>query len=204
MNKKAFILLFLFASLAMINVQAQNAQTGTGLESLLDVDNDDRPLTKAEMKDLWKKMKKLEKEDRNSLTENMSTYQVKQMKEWLGKQKTTRLIGGWMMILSPVVLAGVPAIGRATSNEYYSDGKKRTPEWAQTIAGVGFPVMLVGGAVLWGRGNKRYNTSRLLIVDTPVLHDFDIMNYHANAGLQIINDPITNQYTIGTGVSIAF
>lgn len=204
MNKKAFILLFLFASLAMINVQAQNAQTGTGLESLLNVDNDNRPLTKTEMKDLWKKMKKLEKEDRNSLTENMSTYQVKQMKEWLGKQKTTRLIGGWMMILSPVVLAGVPAIGRATSNEYYSDGKKRTPEWAQTIAGVGFPVMLVGGAVLWGRGNKRYNTSRLLIVDTPVLHDFDIMNYHANAGLQILNDPITNQYTIGTGVSITF
>lgn len=59
-------------------------------------------------------------------------------------------------------------------------------------------------SVLWGRGNKRYNTSRLLIVDTPVLHDFDIMNYHANAGLQILNEPITNQYTIGTGVSITF
>lgn len=206
MKKPIYLVLFAFIALVAgtVQSQAQDIQSGNGLESLLNTDNDDVPLTKSEMKALWKKMKKVEKEQRSVFAEHLTTKQVLQMKEWLGKEKTTRLIGGWMMILSPVVLVGIPALGRATSDEYDSNGRKETPQWSQTVAGIGFPVMLFGGAVLWGRGNKRYNTSRLLIADTPIKYDFNIMNYHANTSLKIMNDPISNRYVVGTGVTLTF
>lgn len=201
--KQTLLMLIALFVLSVNMVQAQETITDAEIENLLSND-EERPLTNAEMKALWKKMKKVDKEYRNSLTKGLTTNQVMQMKNWLKKEKPKKTIGNILMIASPLVLIGVPAIGRSMSNERYSNGEKATPEWSQTIAAIGGPTLFLGGAILWGRGNKRYNTSQLLIVDTPIQHEFHSKKLYASTGLKLLNDPYSNQFVLGTGVTISF
>lgn len=193
MNKN---LLFLIISLAFSLASKAQTYNFDG--------EDDIPLTKSEMRALWKQLKKVDPYERNSLTYDLTTTQTIQMKEWLKKYKSTRTVGTWLMVASPFILAGSGALGRALTDERYASGKKKTPAWSATVGTVGFLGGLIGGAILYGKGNKRYNTSHYLIVDTPIRRDFQYRDFAASTGLQIINDQNSNALGLGTGITITF
>jgi hypothetical protein len=202
--KKFFSLIFaVFVVTTNSNVWAQDAQTNVAIEDLL-AEDDDRPLTSEEIKALWKKMKSLDVEQMNAFTYDLTTNQANQLRTWLLNGRTEKEIGRWMMLLSLPVCAGIGALGRATTNETDANGNKVVPDWSYTIGMLSFPTLLIGGGILFVKGRNRYESGRLLIVETPIQQDFHLKNHYATTGLKILKDPFSNQYTMGAGLTITF
>lgn len=199
------VLLGAIIGLFFCNVmQAQSINQSYDDDTVWGFDDTETLLTHEEMVDLWKSMKKVDLEMRNGLTENLTTEQVLQMKNWLKKGKTSKVVGRWMMIASPIWGVGMGAYGRAHNPDgKIYNGVRETPEWAVNSGLIGCFSLLVGGAILNIRGKKRYKTSQSLVVENliPQYHDGI---YLVSTDVRVIGNPYTHQSYYSPGITITF
>ena len=201
MNKNSLLLLMALLMLSLVNVQAEDLTPRTEEEVMISIGNDDVPLSKNEMKLLWEQMKKVPINKRNDLTLDLSTNQVKQMKQWLNHAaKKNKNWGSALCVGGVVGLIAFPV----ASAEKGDDGKTKFQAWGWA-AGVGSLVALcIPGYTLWKSGSNKSKTAQYLIADMPVIHKMHNKNMMALTGLRVINTPNNNLPAIGAGVTLLF